>query len=343
MDDFRASGTSDNIINEFQAHMETKYEVTSNKDGVFLGIHASEFEHNCTVFRRPAQLQNCFDKYIPDGPTIPLPKDVLTDQYIKNFDMDDSPYCNATEFRSLHGALQQVTDVRPDIGFPIAKISQRQCSPRVKDMEALLHIVHYLYATRSKGVVLRRGDRHTAAAFVTLRGYSDCSFACHGNGKSQYYVCFDLVDTSDHPDETVPFRQTDNTGMFYFRSFMAPTVDLSTCEGETGTLVEAAKDGILFRGVLQELHQQQFKPTPLYGDNDATIQLATKYSGRHKRVRYMLPKINWLMEQTKGQIFKMLRLGTRLLPPDVGTKLGRGTEFTQKTEKVMGYSSASYA
>ena len=64
--------------------------------------------------------------------------------------------------------------------------------------------------------------------------------------------------------------------------------------------------------------------------------LATKYSGRHKRVRYMLPRINWLMEQTKSLAVKMLRMGTDDLPADVGTKAGRGPQWRAKVDRVMG-------
>ena len=124
--------------------------------------------------------------------------------------------------------------------------------------------------------------------------------------------------------------------MFMLRSFMAPTVDLNTCEGECGELVELCKDGIFYRGILRELGQEQVEPTPLYGDNDPMIQLATQYSGQHKRVRYMLPRINWLMEQTKSLAFRLLRMGTKTLPADVGTKLGTGTDFTAKLDSVMG-------
>ena len=44
----------------------------------------------------------------------------------------------------------------------------------------------------------------------------------------------------------------------------------------------------------------------------------------------------WLMEQTKTQVLKMLRLGTTELPPDVGAKIGGGTEFNKKMQRVMG-------
>ena len=81
---------------------------------------------------------------------------------------------------------------------------------------------------------------------------------------------------------------------------MAPTVDLATAEGEAGALIECAKDAIFYRGVLKELHQEQVKATPLYGDNDSTMILATDYGNGHRNVRYTLPKNMWLMEQTKN-------------------------------------------
>ena len=117
---------------------------------------------------------------------------------------------------------------------------------------------------------------------------------------------------------------------------MAPTIDLATAEGEAGALIECAKDAIFYRGILKELHLQQVHPTPLYGDNDSTIILATEYGNKHRRVRYMLLKIMWLMEQTKTQVLKMLRLGTKELPPDVGTKIDGGIEFQRKMDRIMG-------
>ena len=171
-----------------------------------------------------------------------------------------------------------------------------------------------------------------------MRGFSDCSYACHDNGKSQYCVCFDLVDVRNHGDDTIPYGAgTKVTGMFYLKSFMAPTVDLSSSEGELGATVELTKDTIFFRGILHELHQQQYHPTPLYGDNNSTITLATNYNNNHKRVRYMLPKINWLMEHTKAAVIRFFRMGTTELPADVGTKHATGREWENKRNSVFGY------
>ena len=149
-------------------------------------------------------------------------------------------------------------------------------------MEALLNIVKLLYVTRDKGVTLRQVDNNSSATLIRLSGYADCSYATHGNGKSHYSHCFDLVEEHNLDDRS-PLQKIFHTGMFYFKSYMAPTVDLATAEGETGALIELAKDSIFYRGVLKELHQEQVKPTPLYGDNDSTIILSTEYGNKHRR------------------------------------------------------------
>ena len=104
---------------------------------------------------------------------------------------------------------------------------------------------------------------------------------------------------------------------------MVPNVDLSSCQGETCSTVKLAKDAIFYRGIPNELSQKQLQQTPLYGNNDSARSLATHYDGSHKRVRYMLPKINWLMEQTTNEVIKMVRMSSKMLPVDIGTKNGR--------------------
>jgi hypothetical protein len=62
-----------------------------------------------------------------------------------------------------------------------------------------------------------------------------------------------------------------NTGMFYFKSWMAPTVDLSSCAGECGTIVEAVKDYIVLRVCCEEMYQHLLVPIPDYNDNQSSI------------------------------------------------------------------------
>ena len=143
-----------------------------------------------------------------------------------------------------------------------------------------------------------------------------------------------MVPEHDHNEEH-PIRRLHRTGMFYFTSWMAKTTDLYTAEAELGPQVEAVKDIIFFNGILDEMHLPQMEPTPVYNDNQSSITLATSFSGNHKRVRYMLPRINWLIEQVKANVIRMLYLKTNELPADLGTKCLSGTPFQHHRDGVL--------
>ena len=50
-------GTSEDIINDFQCHLESKYQVTSNTNGVYLGIHMTPLADSSGsyCFTKPTQ------------------------------------------------------------------------------------------------------------------------------------------------------------------------------------------------------------------------------------------------------------------------------------------------
>jgi hypothetical protein len=50
----------------------------------------------------------------------------------------------------------------------------------------------------------------------------------------------------------------------------------------------------------------------------------------------MLPKINYIIEQTKNAIIKPLHLDTKDLSVDIGTKAIVGIEFKYKTDLLIG-------
>lgn len=336
VDDFTGSATSQKLLDDLEEYLKAKYtEVTTNTDGMFLGIFCEKQADSSMKFTKPFQLLKIFEKHLPEGMTGPFPKDPMTKRYMDTF-QDPSPPVESTKFRSLLGALMQLTDVRAEVVFPLSKIATRTEEPRESDYEALMHIVRFLYGTKDNGLCLRGGDKLSATTILKLRAYADCGFACHIDGKSQYGICFDVVPAVECVDELSPLQMFIKTGMFYCKSIKAPTVDLHTTEGECATVVEAVKDVILYRGIFVELHQTQIEPTPVYNDNKSTITLATKYSGMHKRIRYMLTKVNWLMEKSKEQVYKLLYLKSEDLPADHFTKLHVGEKRQQGADIVMG-------
>ena len=67
VDDFTVFGSNQEMIEEFHQHMNQKYDVTTNLDGVFLGILQTRMPNGDCVFNRPYQRQSIFDKCLPNG------------------------------------------------------------------------------------------------------------------------------------------------------------------------------------------------------------------------------------------------------------------------------------
>ena len=116
------------------------------------------------------QHQAIFDKHIPDGPTMCIPHDPMSDKYREVFDLDDSPPCDIFKFKSAMGILIVSASLSQ---YPM--IGHRATNPRVKDMDALLYIIHYLYGTRDLGLRLRAGGKESAKIVPQLRAYADYS------------------------------------------------------------------------------------------------------------------------------------------------------------------------
>ena len=117
---------------------------------------------------------------------------------------------------------------------------------------------------------------------------------------------------------------------------MPPTGDLSTCECETGALVELTKVAIMYGGILTKLHRPQFEAIHLCNDNASTLTFATKYSGSHKRIRYMLPKVNCLWGSPRSRVSSSYILATEELSVNLGTMLHTGSAFKKREAVVLG-------
>ena len=101
-------------------------------------------------------------------------------------------------------------------------------------------------------------------------------------------------------------------------------------------VVECVKTMILYMSILKELHLDQVQPSPIFNDNKSCITLGQAYSGVNKRVRYMMPRITWLMDQVKQQVCKLEWMYTGDLPPDIATKALETRDFVSKRDRSMG-------
>jgi len=69
---------------------------------------------------------------------------------------DGAPVADATQYRSLAGALQYLTFTRPDIVFAVQQICLYMHDPREPHLAALKRILRYLQGSLSLGLTMRR-------------------------------------------------------------------------------------------------------------------------------------------------------------------------------------------
>jgi len=71
---FTAFASDRLIIDEFHRHIQLKYEVTTNDDGVLLGIRRTKMKNGDCIFTRPYMLHSIFDLWLQcrlDGHRVP--------------------------------------------------------------------------------------------------------------------------------------------------------------------------------------------------------------------------------------------------------------------------------
>jgi hypothetical protein len=158
----------------------------------------------------------------------------------------------------------------------------------------------------------------------TLFCYVDAAYATHPYSKSHTGYCFGLGDP--------------NNGMFYSRTVKQSNVTLSSTEVENAAAVEATKEIIWFRQLLEELDFPKVKPTLVFADNASMITLAEDYSGNHKRVKHYLTRVNFMIEQVRLGSIEFEHVISEKNVADILTKPLGPTEWTLAWGVIKGQS-----
>jgi hypothetical protein len=94
---------------------------------------------------------------------------------------------------------------------------------------------------------------------IRLRAYADAAYGCMKDGRSKLAYDFDLVPVDDPDVDTEQSARIDTgTGMFFSESKISDTAScMSSTEAEHSSVVECVKTLVMYRGILEEIHQEQ--------------------------------------------------------------------------------------
>jgi len=205
------------------------------------------------------------------------------------------------------GQLRYLADrTRHDLLYVASKLGTKQSLAPPTYQKAALDAIAYLKATKDLG--LRLGGRDKT---IKLFGYADASFISDADSKSQLAFCFFL---------------TRDSGAVCAKSMKDKTVSLSSTEAEIKALVEAIKEAIFLRAILDELGYPQTEATLIYQDNTSCIRLADKL-GSEARTRHILNRINFIRESIANGIVRLEHIKTSEMVADVLTGPRERGEF----------------
>ena len=179
------------------------------------------------------------------------------------------PVADKTTYQSMVGSLMYLMlATRPDLAYPVSKLSQYSSHPRQSHYEAAIRTLRYAKATRD--VVLTYGTANS----LELQGFSDADYAKDLETRRSISGYIFLL----------------NGGAISWKCQRQRSTALSTAEAEYMALAEASKEAIWLQNFLTSALKQTPTPITLYEDNQAAIAMANNpvdhQRSKHIDIRY---------------------------------------------------------
>jgi hypothetical protein len=300
VDDEAIISNSKEEMRLFKQKLSEKFRKISDLSALteFLGIKITTNE-KCTCFH--LSQEDLIDKYIREL-AIGLGEFKTSLPGPSNVNFEDTPPNKKNEpIWSEIGTISHFAlHTRPDLACVCALLGKFQRYPHEEHLKVLKQANNYIQNTKDFKLKLGGEDKE-----IKLFFYCDSSFKRGGDGKSRYGISAFLGKTS---------------GSVYWKSQQSKVVSTSSTESEIYALVEAIKDAMWFRGLLQDLGFEQRAPTVIYQDNNPVLQIA-ELQTTPSRTRHIMNKINFVKQEIELGTVSLVLIPDEIMVADALTKL----------------------
>ena len=185
--------------------------------------------------------------------------------------------------------LYVMVTCRPDISYPLVKLSQYSAKPARSHFTTLKGIYEYLCATKSEGVHYWRQHPHNdlpGAPFLTT--YNANNYTPHDHDEISPSHLRKSVDT-DFANNTVHQKSVTGVtmkmacGTILYKTSYQNTVALSSTGAEFIAAYNAAKNILYVCSILNDVGLPQKYATTLYKDNQGALLIANAGQAPHGR------------------------------------------------------------
>ena len=175
--------------------------------------------------------------------------------------------------------LYAMVTCRPDISFPVIKLSQYSLNPSETHYKAVRQLYLYLRATSTDGIYYwRKHPQNTLPIgddpFPKPSIYESTFQPTPDIGRLEAGVDATWGNDSEHRKSVSGYALMLSGGCVLYKTRYQPTVALSSTESEFTAACDAAKSILYVRSILEEIHIPQPNATVLYIDNNGALLMA---------------------------------------------------------------------
>ena len=317
VDDFAIAASNQTLIDEALDTLSNRYKLkTFDSLESYIGIHITYNADGSMTLTQPAMIKHILEEWKcePKAVRVPMPSD------FNDASQDDAPFVDQGKYGRLLGQLLFLLRTRPEIIYSLCRLGTRSKRATEKDFASLIRVLLYIHHTIELGITFHKSPDNQSIS-RRLFCFVDAAYATHVDSKSHSGYCFGM---------------DGDPGMFFSKSSKQTGVTLSSTEAENWAAVEAIKEIIWFRGLLDELGFPQTEPTTIFADNTSMITLAEKFSGNHSKVKHFMLRINFLIEHVRKGTIQFVHVPTECNVADILTKPLGPADFERLRALLLG-------
>ena len=358
VDDFavasKSAAISTEIINEIDKYMmieikdlgqltryngvdivQTKYYIKLNNPTYLRKIIA---EHqwmidDSFIANRPLPMKD--DKnYIKELENAPLPA-TPEDQRLLQVKM------NFNYRQAIGELIYAMITCRPDISYPLIKLSQYSANPAELHYTAVIQIFRYLNATIDDGLIFWRPEPNHDLPEGPLPVIHHSNYQTSDTTEVDSPTEMHSAVDSDWAGDTTHRKSVSGLilrlagGTILYKTKYQDTIALSTTEAEFTAACDAGKSILYVRSILDEINLPQEAATTLFIDNNGALMMGNAQQPT-RRTRHMDLKKFVLLDWVKRDLIIMKRISTNDNCSDVMTKQTGKQLFYRHFDYIMG-------
>jgi hypothetical protein len=289
-----------------------------------LGMHIEYNANKSMTISMPVHTDKTITAVYPEGTEIPEIHVPISEKWNEE-ENDNAPKCDMERWRTILGLVVWITRVRIDIILAVSRMCGRTHKATTKDMEHLEKLVAFIHFTRKMGRTFHPATTQ-AEKEMKLIAYCDAAHKAYKED-SQAQLGYGIK-IGGAESKSAMFSASSKKN--------ATTTPLSSCGSELAASVEATKDVIYTRGLMEELGFPQEDSTPIQEDNASLIKITSDYSKGTRKMRQSMQLIHFMMDNIKKKVVELTKTRGEELAADNFTKPTTPKRYWKHVATIMG-------